>query len=49
MLESASYVEPIGDTELTLNLLGVLEEYFGKEFDKAEHPENYDEGPEDEV
>lgn len=43
MVEIADYLEPLGGTELTLNILGVLEKHFYKEMDIAEHPENYPE------
>lgn len=41
MLEIASFLEPLGGSELTLNILGELEGYFYKEMDMREHPENY--------
>ena len=43
MLEIADYIEPLGGTELTLNMLDVLQKHFYTEMDIAEHPENYPE------
>jgi len=49
VLEVADYIEHLetGNTELTLNILGVLEEHFRLELDKAIHPENYYEEPDE--
>lgn len=48
ILEIASNLEQVGDPELALDLLGILQDYFFKQRDLAEHPENYFQEPEDE-
>jgi hypothetical protein len=49
MVEIAENIEhmEMGNTELTLSLLNVLQDHFELELDKAMHPENYYEEPDE--
>jgi hypothetical protein len=47
MLEIADYIEPLGGTKLTLDILKVLQDHFYEDMDREMHPEDYYDRPDD--